>query len=202
MTVHRDDLRALLHLLALAPLYTPWLASPWGMTLWALLGISALALWPRSDNLMALARRWPDPGIISFPLSIALAVGLALWTDARFDLGEGGIVTVARASLLPLAVADPLHSWVGRRRPKARPDAKSPFGLAFSAPILLLCALTWATLTSGHLVGGLVFGLFLAMPLVLAAWVETWWTWGPDNPVLVLVTWAGLLGIAHVLYPV
>ena len=247
MTIHRDDLRALIHLLALAPLYLSFVTLPW--LAWALpvLGVAALIA-PRLPWLQALSRtKGLDAGIISFPLAIALALFLSIAFAPPLGLGEGQALLLARAACLPLWLADPIQGVMGRRAPPS-PSRKSPVGLKVTVPLLMGVTMWWAfSSVGGTNLGAAIFGLgfaagmvallgqpswrtqdrlllslglvawafgvpaiaglgpigaygaILSLPLLLAAWVETWWRWGPDNPVLVLLCWLGYAGLLSLL---
>lgn len=247
MSIHRDDLRALLHLLALVPLYLPLVSLPWHAWILPALGVAALLAAPRLPLLGALSRtEGLDAGIISFPLSIALALLLSQVAAGYLGLAEGRVLLMARAACLPLLLADPVHAVLGRRAPPS-PAPKSTAGLRVSVPLLMGVAMWWAFASAGGAglgpplygvvfavaVGALIsqpswrvqdrllilaalvawtfgvpaaaglgpigaYGAILSLPLLLAAWVETQWRWGPDNPVLVAVAWlayAGLLAL-------
>ena len=248
MSVHRDDLRALIHLLALLPLYLPFVTLPWHAWILPALGLAVLAAASRLPLIRALSRtKGLDAGLVSFPLSIALALLLSHLAVGLLGLGEGQVLLLARAVCLPLMLADPIHSVLGRRAPPS-PAPKSAVGLRVTGPILMGIAMWWAFATAGGsgvgpplygIVFALAAGAFLAqpswrvqdrlllllglaawalgvpalvgfgpigaygavlsLPLLLAAWAETRWRWGPDNPVLVLVAWAGFAGLLRFL---
>ena len=165
---------------------------------WTLVGFGVVLafLWPLLPYLKTLHKGWPDWGILSYPLAVGVALVLAKVGPVGapfFDVGDSYHIGMARLFTLPMAVADPIHGWVGRRKLKRDGQKKSRQGLLWSLPFLFLAQLFAQPLGEVESLDffSILFIFLFSLPLFLGAWTETWWKNGPDNIPIVIATWIG-----------
>ena len=201
MNLTRADVRGIGHLLAIALLWAPWIQTMADAWILVGYGLALALLWPHIPYLNTLHKGWPDWGIISYPLAVGLALSLTTLMpaiDHLTEMGDSEHLLIARILTLPMAVADPIHGWIGRRDSGRKAHGKSRRGLFASVPALLallflLVGEDWFSTGQPVHPSEYLFFLLSFSPLLLGAWTETWWRWGSDNVPVVLATSAGTI---------
>ncbi len=155
----------------------------------SLCGIILAIAWPKIPFLNTLYEKWPDWGIISYPISVGLSVLLFKITAILHNMEETSVLEFARVTCLCMAISDPIHGFLGRRLKNKK--KKNYHGLLFSIPILILVSNYWIEKTSinWYWVNFKENPITSSLPFIIGTTTELWWKWISDNLGMIFMTW-------------
>ena len=176
-------------MLAISLLFLPIIKTATDALFLSLFGLILTIFWPRIPLLNTLYKKWPDLGIISYPISVGLSVLLFMLTASFYELEKNTILEFARITCLCMAISDPIHGFVGRRIKNK--NKKNHQGVFFSIPILILVANLWIKNTSinWYWVDFQHNPIASSIPFIVGTTTELWWKWVSDNVGMVFMTW-------------
>ncbi|MBD61668.1 hypothetical protein CL645_02275 [bacterium] len=183
------DIRGVGHMLAISLLFLPIIKTTIDAFFLSLFGLILAILWPQIPFLNTLYKKWPDWGIISYPISVGLSIFLFMLTADLHGMEEDSILDFARITCLCMAISDPLHGFIGRRINNK--NKKNYQGIFFSIPILIFIVNFWInnTSTNWYWVNFQDNPVASSLPFIIGATTELWWRWISDNIGIVFMTW-------------